>query len=127
MTRAPRRARLRRFAVAASGETAARWLALLDAADIEAAVRIEDARAFGFGSRAYPGLPAESLFAHGLYVAPGQQASAARVLIDAGWDGRRIDGRMADQLPSARLVIAGALGTLALTAALVLFLLWRGV
>lgn len=126
MARAPGRARLRRFAVAASGETAERWLALLDAAGIEAAVRIEDARAFGFGSRAYPGLPAESLFAHGLYVAPGQQAAAARVLIEAGWDGRRIDGRMADQLVPARVVIVGALATVLATAVLALLLAWRG-
>lgn len=115
MTRVSRHVGLQRFAVAASDETAARWRALLEAAGIEAAgieaaVELEDARAFGFGSRAYPGLQAEPLCA----------------LIDGGWDGRRVDGRTVEAPLRARLVVAGALGTLAVTAALVLALLWRG-
>jgi len=120
MTRVSRHVGLQRFAVAASDETAARWRALLEAAGIEAAgieaagieaaVELEDARAFGFGSRAYPGLQAEPLCA----------------LIDGGWDGRRVDGRTVEAPLRARLVMAGALGTLAVTAALVLALLWRG-
>lgn len=100
---------------------ARRWVAALDAAGIPAELRIEDARRLGTTS---PMLPFGPVFATALYVGAGRRSDAAAVLIDLGWDGRRLAGGLGSvSLPAHALlgsVVAVTLSGLALAASVII-------
>jgi len=103
-------------------EAAARvWLAALDAADISAELRIEDARRMGKSSSV---LPLGPVFATTLYVSSDSRTQAATVLIDLGWDGRQIGhGVGSTTVPWSSVIgggVAAGLGIVALIVAIVL-------
>src|SRR5215207_3792091 len=97
---------------------ARRWVEALDAAGVPVELRIEDARRLGTTSTM---LPLGPLFATALYVAAERRDDAASVLIDLGWDGRRIGRGLHSSglLPAQALVgsvVAATISGLALAA-----------
>lgn len=100
---------------------ARRWLGALEAAEVPAELRIEDARRMGNSSSV---LPLGPVFATTLYVAAERRTQAAAVLIDLGWDGRQIGARVGDRsIPRSSLIgggIAAAVGAAALAVAILL-------
>ncbi|MSQ28939.1 MAG: hypothetical protein EXR68_00395 [Dehalococcoidia bacterium] len=66
---------------------ARRWLDALNAAGVPAELRIEDARHL---AAARLPLPLGPIFATTLFVLADERARAASLLIDLGWDGRRV-------------------------------------
>lgn len=101
---------------------ARRWLVALEAAEIPAELRIEDARRMGNSSSVLP--PLGPVFVTTLYVAADRRARAAAVLIDLGWDGRQIGAGVGTRsIPRSSLIgggIAAAVGAAALIAAILL-------
>lgn len=103
-------------------ESAARgWLGALEAAEIAAELRIEDARRMGNSSSV---LPLGPVFATTLYVAAERRTQAAAVLIDLGWDGRQVGAGVGERpIPRSSLIgggIAAAVGAAALVIAILL-------
>lgn len=100
---------------------ARRWLGALEAAEIAAELRIEDARRMGNSSSV---LPLGPVFATTLYVVAERRTQAAAVLIDLGWDGRQIGAGVGERsIPRSSFIgggIAAAVGAAALLAAILL-------
>jgi hypothetical protein len=100
------------------------WLGALDAADIAAELRIVDARRMGNSSSM---LPLGPVFATTLYVDRAERERAAAVLIDVGWDGRRIGTGVGDVSISRSALVGGAVAAAVGLAAFALAILLRGV
>ncbi|MFA7296205.1 MAG: hypothetical protein WC211_03335 [Dehalococcoidia bacterium] len=100
---------------------ARRWLGALEAVEIPAELRIEDARRMGNSSSV---LPLGPVFATTLYVAAERRTQAAAVLIDLGWDGRQIGAGVGERpIPRSSLIgggVAAAVGAVALIVAILL-------
>lgn len=101
---------------------ARRWVEALDAAGVPVELRIEDSRRLGTTSSMLPFGP---VFATALYVAADRRDDAAAVLIDFGWDGRRVGRGLNSSglLPSQALVgsvVAATLSGLALVASIII-------
>ena len=110
------------FAVTDDETMARRWVAALDAAGVPVELRIEDARRLGTTSTMLPFGP---VFATALYVSADRRADAAAVLIDVGWDGRRVGGglRNSGAFPAHAVlgsVVAVTLSGLALAASVIM-------
>ena len=116
------------LAVARDGDAAERWASALDAAGIEAELRIGDAAHLTPRSSVVIGanVAPDQLFAFPLYVRADQRDAAATVLVDQGWDGRF------GQLPGGGsgiglpIAVRGALLATLAGGALALLLLWLG-
>jgi len=110
------------LAITDDEDLARRWVAALDAAGVPVELRIEDARRLGTTSTMLPFGP---VFATALYVAADRRSDAAAVLIDLGWDGRRV-GRGVHKrglLPQQALVgsaVAATISGLALVASVLI-------
>lgn len=105
--------------VARDGDTASQWAAALDAAGLDAEVRIGDAVALARGSSSWPTAApgGHCLFAYRLFVPHEQRREAAAMLVDLGWDGRygavgEAAGRPGDGLALRGALIATAAGAL---------------
>ncbi len=120
-SRARSHSRFVQLAVTDDEATARAWVAALDAADIPVELRIEDARRLGNTSTMFPFGP---VFATALYVKSDHRVDAAAVLIDLGWDGRRLAGGLrTTSIPTRAIlgsVVAVALSGLALVASLIM-------
>ena len=117
----------RRLAVVRAPETAERWRAALEAAGIEAEVRIADERDAMPGTSVLPGyLPAAHPWAYVLHVPAESRDEAARVLIDEGWDGRHGEVTSGGQGVTPGFALRGAVVALLAAVAIIVVQVVRG-
>lgn len=115
--------RLAAIAVTADGEMATLWAAALREANIEADVRIGDARTLLPASTlASAGGPVDAMFAYTVLVPVASREQAAQALSEVGWNGH---ARTYGTDPSTGVMLRGALIALAAGAVVVLLVVAR--
>jgi hypothetical protein len=118
-----RPSRLVPLALTGDDEAAHRWLEALEAAGIPAELHIEDGTRLVSGSSIFP---TGQVFATSLHVAADHLDQAAALLIDMGWDGKRVGSAAGARTFDSRFMISAAVVAATLLGVIVTLLV-RGV